>query len=72
MYLITELCTGDLSDEIDNVLEDEQIWEFMKQLSKGFMYMWKENIIHRDIKPKNLFINARRDIKYGDFGFAVK
>ena len=32
------------------------------------MYLHKQNIIHRDIKTLNIFLNKNNEIKLGDLG----
>lgn len=40
------------------------------QLVRGLKYLHSANILHRDLKPGNLLINANCDLKICDFGLA--
>ena len=47
----------------------------MYQLARGLEFIAKEKVVHRDIKPDNVFIKKEgsyKIFKLGDFGFAVK
>uniref|UniRef100_A0A6N2LCM3 mitogen-activated protein kinase n=1 Tax=Salix viminalis TaxID=40686 RepID=A0A6N2LCM3_SALVM len=43
---------------------------FFMQLLRGLKYLHSANILHRDLKPGNLLINANCDLKICDFGLA--
>ena len=43
---------------------------FLYQILRGLKYIHSANVLHRDLKPGNLFINANCDLKIGDFGLA--
>ena len=77
--LILELCDCDLQYYIDqsiNGLDENMIFSIMKQLNNTFMIFNKYNIIHRDIKPKNILIkfgdNFHKEIipKMSDYGIS--
>lgn len=41
-----------------------------KQICLGLAAAHEQNIIHRDVKPQNLLVNAKGDLKIMDFGIA--
>jgi serine/threonine protein kinase len=45
---------------------------YMKQLLEATRYMHGENVIHRDLKLGNLFLDKDMCIKVGDLGLATK
>jgi serine/threonine protein kinase len=56
---------------------EKVVASIVKQICDGLKYMHIENIIHRDIKPDNVFIHevicylCQDYIKLGDFGCSV-
>ena len=42
----------------------------MRDVLAGLAYLHARSIIHRDIKPQNIFLQGSKP-KIGDFGFAV-
>lgn len=44
---------------------------YLVQLIGACQYMHGENVIHRDLKLGNIFLDSRMDIKVGDFGLAA-
>ncbi|CAO3645721.1 unnamed protein product [Mucor fragilis] len=84
VYLVMEYCSmGDLSGYIKNTYQSQGMPEdivlhFLGQLASGLKYLHDQNLIHRDIKPKNIFlvppptpsVTNLPDVKLGDFGFA--
>ncbi|MCA9524310.1 MAG: serine/threonine protein kinase [Myxococcales bacterium] len=49
-------------------LDAERACEFMLQLCDAFSGLHKHGLVHRDIKPGNILINRRNEIKLIDFG----
>merc|ERR1719399_580368 len=52
----------------DVYLSEGQIWEYMRQLSSALSYMQKKRIMHRDVKPANIFLAEDGTLKLGDLG----
>jgi serine/threonine protein kinase len=50
--------------------EDEIRWYFY-QIIDGVKYLHQNSIIHRDIKPGNIFLSDTLRVKIGDFGMAT-
>lgn len=51
-------------------LDIKIVKSFMFQLLKGIMYCHDNRVLHRDLKPQNLLINIKGELKLGDFGLA--
>ena len=75
--IVTNFCEGgdiykqiQLHKEKNVYFSEEQILKWMIQLLLGLSYIHKKKIIHRDIKPQNIFIINKHLICIGDFGIA--
>ena len=42
----------------------------MYQLLRGLKYIHSANVLHRDLKPGNILLNANSELKICDFGLA--
>ena len=49
---------------------DEQLRKWWNQLVDALNYTHRQGIVHRDIKPGNIFVDNNDDIKLLDFGIA--
>ena len=50
----------------------ERIWRTLRQLAAGLQHIHAQGIIHRDIKPGNIFMDFGDNVKLGDFGLATE
>ena len=68
IYIRMELLTG-LPEYLRNHQPDEKmVLKLGMDISQGLSDCHREGIIHRDIKPQNIFINKSGNFKIGDFG----
>ncbi|CAY70210.1 Cyclin-dependent kinase [Komagataella phaffii GS115] len=74
LTLVFEYMDQDLKKYMDThgdssgALEPQVIKSFMFQLLKGVMFCHDNRVLHRDLKPQNLLINSKGELKLGDFG----
>lgn len=73
IYIVMEYCkNGDFSTFLKKKpMRYDYIKYYFNQIVDGLKYLHEHNIIHRDIKPKNILVSDdKKTIKICDFGFA--
>ncbi|KAJ6164364.1 Negative regulator of the PHO system, partial [Penicillium chermesinum] len=75
LMLVFEFMDKDLKRYMDTrgdrgQLDPATIKSFMHQLLKGIAFCHENRVLHRDLKPQNLLINKKGQLKLGDFGLA--
>ncbi|XP_033198874.1 eukaryotic translation initiation factor 2 alpha kinase Gcn2 isoform X3 [Bombus vancouverensis nearcticus] len=74
MYIQMEFCEkSTLRTAIDNgVYEDqERVWRLFREIVEGLAHIHQQGMIHRDLKPVNIFLDSNDHVKIGDFGLAT-
>lgn len=51
-------------------LHEKEAIKILQQLMCAFKELQEYNVMHRDLKPDNIFIKRDKTIVIGDFGFA--
>ena len=51
--------------------DEATLWKFFADIILGLHHIHCQNLVHRDIKPGNIFVDANKNLKIGDFGLAV-
>lgn len=72
IYIIMEYLEGvDLKDKVDKEnLELNEIIQIFVQILDGLDAIHQSNIIHRDIKPHNIYVTNEGQVKILDFGLS--
>ncbi|GHJ84446.1 hypothetical protein NliqN6_0848 [Naganishia liquefaciens] len=72
IYMFIEPMEADLHQIIRSgqKLSNSHIQYFLYQILRGMKYIHSANVIHRDLKPGNLLVNADCELKICDFGLA--
>jgi serine/threonine protein kinase/tetratricopeptide (TPR) repeat protein len=75
-YMVAPLMSGgDVEGLIkkapDHKLALDKALEITKSVCKGLEFAHAKGVIHRDIKPGNIWMSADGTVKIGDFGLAV-
>jgi len=78
MCLVMELCEqGDVSKRIRDMkrqgrtFEEGQVLKWAWQLASALEYIHSLGVLHRDLKPTNVFFTTEDDVKIGDFGLST-
>nr|DBA23563.1 TPA: hypothetical protein GDO54_014467 [Pyxicephalus adspersus] len=75
IYILLEYCSRRSMAHIlktRKVLTDPEVRYYLKQIVSGLKYLHEQEILHRDLKLGNFFINENMELKVGDFGLAAR
>ncbi|CAJ0565510.1 unnamed protein product, partial [Mesorhabditis spiculigera] len=75
LTLVFEYVERDLKQYMDGIndrycMNLKNIRLFLFQLLRGLAYCHARKVLHRDLKPQNLLVTARGELKLADFGLA--
>mmetsp|Transcript_32771 Transcript_32771/g.103686 ORF Transcript_32771/g.103686 Transcript_32771/m.103686 type:complete len:366 (-) Transcript_32771:161-1258(-) len=72
IFIVTDLMDTDLHKIIrsSQPLSDDHVRYFVYQIVRGLKFIHSANVMHRDLKPNNLLVNANCDLKICDLGLA--
>merc|ERR1740127_212792 len=72
IYVVSELMETDLASTLrsSQALSDDHCQFFLYQILRGLKYVHSAEVIHRDLKPRNLLVNSNCDLKICDYGLA--
>jgi len=75
IYILLEMCSNRTLNEL--LVRRKRLTElearcYFVQLVAGLKYIHSNNIIHRDLKLRNLFLTDKMELKIADFGLATK
>ncbi|KAG8238101.1 hypothetical protein J437_LFUL012208 [Ladona fulva] len=74
MYIQMEFCEkSTLRTAIDGGLYKDKVrvWRLFRELVEGLDHLHQQRMIHRDLKPVNIFLDSNDHVKIGDFGLAT-
>jgi serine/threonine protein kinase len=85
IYLVTELCVGSLDCYLGQgrklmdlgkagaklpTYSRSYFWQWMLEVAEGMAFLHSRKVLHRDLKPHNLFVSDSNNVKLGDLGLS--
>ena len=74
LYIQMEYCEkSTLRNCIDAGLyqDVDRAWRLFREICEGLLHIHEQGMIHRDLKPVNIFLDSNDQVKIGDFGLAT-
>lgn len=70
-YIVLPYCEKGSAAQYVGKMTEGEVWDFVGQVAAGLAYIHKHNIIHQDIKPGNVLVNADGQMMITDFGIST-
>ena len=74
LYYVMELVGGGTLKDVlrrKHVLDWEDVVEIGWQLCSALQHLHNNGVVHRDLKPGNIYLTSGGEVKLGDFGIAL-
>mmetsp|Transcript_69478 Transcript_69478/g.166536 ORF Transcript_69478/g.166536 Transcript_69478/m.166536 type:complete len:758 (-) Transcript_69478:110-2383(-) len=76
-HIVMELAPlGQMAQNISNLgkgaprIEESVLWRWLYDIASALVYMHERRVLHRDVKPSNIFLSDHDQVKIGDFGIS--
>ena len=56
--------------KLDIKIKEDILWDIFRQCLEGLLYIHNEGVIHRNIKPSNIFMDDKGNIQIGNFSIS--
>jgi len=70
-YIVSQYMAGGAVDALEHPIPLERTLEIAKGVCQGLAHAHANGVVHRDLKPGNVWLAADGTAKIGDFGLAV-
>ena len=70
-YIVSQYMSGGAVDTLELPLPTERTLEIAMGVCRGLAHAHKHGVVHRDLKPGNIWLAADGTAEIGDFGLAV-
>ena len=73
LTLVFEYCQWDLKKyqvSLQRPFTTQEIRDFLRQILLGLSFIHSRSVVHRDLKPQNILLNEKMQIKIADFGLS--
>ncbi|XP_025831674.1 eIF-2-alpha kinase GCN2 [Agrilus planipennis] len=74
LYIQMEFCeksTLRTAIDADLYTDMNRVWRLFREIVEGLAHIHQQGMIHRDLKPVNIFLDSNDHVKIGDFGLAT-
>lgn len=70
-FLVMPYCPGSCAD-VQQAFPEQEVFRFLKDVAAGLAFLHERDIVHQDIKPANILIDASGHYVITDFGISTR